>query len=86
MTRRATQPYRDGYLQIIEDLMDGPKTATVLAASSRMTLNTVGDFLARLEARHMAHPVSTRAEGSNRRVTVWHWCPIPGEIPDTAKP
>lgn len=89
MSRKSSKAYRDGYIQIILDLIDGPKTASVLAESSGMTLNTVCDFLDLLEEAkpQLVYPTTCRPKGSEgRRVTLWHWCPVPGQIPDTAKP
>lgn len=87
MSRQSSKAYREGYLEIILALMDGPKSAKVLAELSGMSLNTVGDFLDILEEKKMAWPTVCKPNaGRGWRVTLWHWCPVPGQIPESAQP
>lgn len=82
----SSETTRVGYLRIIRELMDGPKTATVLHELAGLSLDSVCGFLVIAERMGLVHATHRSNALSKRRITVWHWCPMPGKVPETAKP
>lgn len=82
---QANGKFRRKTLSVIVALMDGPKTVQCLMDETGVSKHTMLDLLHLLEEAGLAHPKKAHAGPKFNLVTVWHWCPVPGEIPDTAK-
>lgn len=85
MPPSARDSYREAHYDLVAALVDGPKTTDVLIEMTRLSKSTVYELLNMLEDRLLVYRKRTKSPGVGPSPSVWHWCPVPGEIPETAR-
>lgn len=85
MPRVDAESLRGAYLDLIEALLDGPKTTDALIEISKLKKSAVYELLNMMEDRFMVFRQRMRSTGVGPSPSLWHWCPVPGEIPASAK-
>lgn len=86
MSRAALESFIDAHLNVIEALMDGPKTIEALIEASGLSKASAYSLVNRLEDRFLVIRRPYMNPETQRRASLYHWCPTPGQIPETALP
>jgi hypothetical protein len=76
---------RRKHIDVIRELMKRPRTVKDLMDLCELGENALRDLLLILAESGLVHITIRVTEGGHRPANVFHWCPVPFEVPETAK-